>query len=310
MWLPKNVLEAHRLARGQSISLSVNSHCLMPLSLPQHVKDMLQIRKNDLDSYRRATKRAPKDPFQSTSTASSAPSSFRGTRLSSALVNGGARPGDATSSGLSASPPCPLTRDRAVPVVKLLFSLLSRLDASCSSDTFLRTCKLIGHIMRTCRPTLSLSEAVQEETVVSLLHRFASASLVSSLGESWAGPYGLHAVACLFSDLLDAEEECGANAAAAAATLQPPPPPLPPPSGPTACSTDPEMNSAPIALQEEPGTSPDESLDHMSEPHSPPSGAQVAEMDFLKRESSAREGCVDDFVSRILRCFASRDRPV
>lgn len=232
----------------------------------QHVKDMLQIRKNDLDSYRRATKRAPKDSHQS--------SSHRGVAV-------GATNGPSTSdkaadnNGVAAPPPCPLTRERAVPVVKLLFSLLSRLDASCSSDTFLRTCKLIGHIMRTCRPTLRLAEAIQEEAVIGLLHRFASASLVSSLGEAWAGPYGLHAVACLFSDLLDAEEAPPPRGSSS----PPPPPPTAPPAGLPV-----DLSNAPIALQEEPGSSPNDSPEQMSEAHSPAGGAQGSEMDFLKRK--------------------------
>ncbi|XP_064603703.1 baculoviral IAP repeat-containing protein 6-like isoform X3 [Liolophura sinensis] len=140
----------------------------------KHLKDIVQIRRTDGEIL----KKLPKDE------------------------NGGNGSKDSDS---DSELPLILPREKCLPVVRGLMSLILSMDFTCNVDLFLIASKVFARICIATRPAISLSEAMTQEQLERLI--MLSANFEFNHGNvAWGGPWAGHAITCLLQDILDGEK--------------------------------------------------------------------------------------------------------
>ncbi|XP_070181060.1 dual E2 ubiquitin-conjugating enzyme/E3 ubiquitin-protein ligase BIRC6-like isoform X3 [Littorina saxatilis] len=142
----------------------------------KHFKDLIFMRRNDLEVLRRL----PKED----------------------------REGPAGKDGDEETPESVvvLPRERCLLGVRGLMSLLLSMDFSCHVDLFLVACKVLAKICVVTRPALTLAEVMSQEQLERLI--LLAVHHDNSQGPSvWGGPWAAHAITCLLQDILEGEKQ-------------------------------------------------------------------------------------------------------
>ncbi|XP_029637353.1 baculoviral IAP repeat-containing protein 6 isoform X1 [Octopus sinensis] len=97
-----------------------------------------------------------------------------------------------------------LPRERCLPVVRGLVTLILSMDSTCSVDLFLVASKVLARICLATRPAICLSEAMTQDQLQQLILLAANQDFNHGT-VAWGGPWAGHAITCLLQDILDGE---------------------------------------------------------------------------------------------------------
>ncbi|GAB1609836.1 baculoviral IAP repeat-containing protein 6-like isoform X2 [Argonauta hians] len=97
-----------------------------------------------------------------------------------------------------------LPRDKCLPVVRGLVTLILSMDSTCNVDLFLVASKVLARICLATRPAICLSEAMTQDQLQQLILLAANQDFNHGT-VAWGGPWAGHAITCLLQDILDGE---------------------------------------------------------------------------------------------------------